>query len=147
MGTVSEAATEEDRTHETDDGDESVRHLVAGLGALVVGLIVTAVGMLLTGRLEAAVLGVVVWVLVARYLLTASTVAATISRTGFIVAIGLLLVPAVALSPAAVVERVVGGPWIDWRPDADAAMLALFVVVPTLLAIVLAWLASRARPS
>lgn len=122
-----------------DDGpaDDVLTVLVGIAGGLVVGLVGTVVLLVVTGSGWALGLGVLAWLGATVYLVRRRTVQTAVSKTGYAVAVVLLLVPLVALSPVADVE---GG-----RGELFAVLL-VFAAVPAAVAAVVGWIAGRFVP-
>lgn len=120
--------------------DDTLTVLVGIGGGLVVGVLATIVLAMLTGSGWALLVGVAAWLVATAYLVRRSTVQGAVAATGYAVAVALLLVPLVALSPAVEVDGGVG------ERGALFAVLLVFVAVPAGVAAVIGWVASRFRP-
>lgn len=79
--------------------DDSLTVAVGILGGFVIGLVATVALMFITASVLALV-GVVVWLLSTAYLVRRRTVQEAISRTAYGLALVLVLVPVIPLSPA-----------------------------------------------
>lgn len=142
-GGVSEGSQEPSATDESGqlldpDGlvDNTLTVLVGIGGGVVVGVVGTVVLLLATGSGWALLFGLAAWLGSTAYLVRRRTVQAAASRTGYAVAVVLLLVPVVALSPAASID---GG--LEERGGLFF-LLFVFVLVPAGIAAALGWAAS-----
>ncbi|MFC7228527.1 zinc ribbon domain-containing protein [Salinirubellus salinus] len=117
--------------------DDSLTVVVGVVGGLVVGLVATFALLFFDAGL--ALLGVVVWVGATVYLVRRRTVQAAVSKAAYGVALVLLLVPLIPLSPA--VETSTGGDRV-----VGAVVLTVLVGVPALVAAGVGYLASRYVP-
>jgi len=117
--------------------DDSLTVVVGVVGGLVVGIVATFALLFFDAGL--ALLGVVVWLGATVYLVRRRTVQETVSKAAYGVALVLLLVPLVPLSPAVETgsggERVVG-----------VVVLTVFVGIPALVAAGIGYVASRYVP-
>jgi hypothetical protein len=120
--------------------DNTLTVLVGIVGGIVVGVIGTSVLLALTGSGWAVLLGLFAWLGGTAYLVRRSTVQAAVAKTGYAVAIVLLLVPVIALSPVVGVD---GG--LQERGGLFV-VLAVFVALPAGIAAVFGWVASRFVP-
>lgn len=133
----------------TDDGqvldpdglvDNTLTVIVGILGGIVVGFVGTTVLIALTESGWALLFGLVAWLGATSYLVRRRTVQGAISKTGYAVALVLLLVPLIALSP---VMQVDGG--LGERGEFFGVLL-FFVLVPALFAAGIGWVASKFVP-
>jgi len=133
----------------TDDGqildpdgfvDNTLTVIVGILGGIVVGFVGTTVLIALTESGWALLFGLVAWLGSTAYLVRRRTVQGAISKTGYAVALVLLSIPVIALSPALQVD---GG--LEGRGEFFGAML-LFVLIPALFAAGIGWVASKFVP-
>jgi hypothetical protein len=115
--------------------DDSLTVVVGVVGGLVVGLVATFALLFFDAGL--ALLGVVVWLGATVYLVRRRTVQAAVSKAAYGVAVVLLFVPLIPLSPA--VETSTGG-------DRVVGVLTVLVGVPALVAAGVGYLASRFVP-
>lgn len=147
-GTTTDGATRSGGPTATgDDGDslldpdgfvdDSLTALVGVVGGLVVGLVATFALLFFDAGL--ALLGLLVWIGATVYLVRLRTVQEAVSKAAYGVALVLLLVPLVPLSPA--VETSSGGDRV-----VGVVVLAVFVGVPALVAAGVGYLASRYVP-
>jgi hypothetical protein len=120
--------------------DDSLTVVVGIVGGMVVGVVGTVVLAAVTGSGWALLFGVVVWLGATAYLVRRRTVQAAVARSGHAVALVLLSVPAIALSPAMDVE---GG--LAERGSL-LVVLGMFVVVPAVVAAGVGWVASQYVP-
>lgn len=118
--------------------DNTLTVVVGVIGGFLVGLVGTTVLFLLTESGIALLFGVVVWLGATAYLVRRRTVQEAVSKAGYAVAVVLLLVPLVAVSPA-----VEGG--ISERGGLLFVLL-LFVAIPAVVATAIGWLAGRFIP-
>jgi hypothetical protein len=121
--------------------DDSLTVVVGILGGIVVGVVGTVVLGIVTGSAAGVGFGVVAWLVTTAYLVRQRTVQGAVSKSGYSVAVVLLLVPLVAVSPVVDVE---GG--LSGRSGLFVVLL-LFVVVPAAIAAGIGWLASRYVPT
>jgi len=120
--------------------DDTLTVLVGIIGGLIVGVVATVVLVILTGSGLALPVGVVGWLGATAYLVRRRTVQGAIAATGYAVALVLLAVPVIALSPAIEVEGGIvarGGTFVG---------LLIAVAVPAGLAAGVGWVASRYVP-
>ncbi len=120
--------------------DNTLTVLVGIGGGVVVGTVGTVVSLLATGSGWALPFGLVAWLGATAYLVRRRTVQGAVSRTGYAVAVVLLLVPVVALSPVVSVD---GG--LGERGGLFFALL-VFVLIPAGIAAALGWVAARFVP-
>jgi len=117
--------------------DNSLTVVVGVVGGVVVGLVATFALLFFDAGL--ALLGVVVWLGATVYLVRRRTVQAAVSKAAYGVALVLLLVPLIPLSPA--VETSAGGDRV-----VGIVVLAVLVGVPALVAAGIGYVASRYVP-
>lgn len=117
--------------------DDSLTVAVGVVGGLVVGIVATFALLFFDAGL--ALLGVVVWLGATVYLVRLRTVQEAVSRAAYGVALVLLLVPLVPLSPA--VETSSGGDRV-----VGVVVLGVLVGIPALVAAGVGYLASRYVP-
>ncbi|MFD1634288.1 zinc-ribbon domain-containing protein [Haloplanus ruber] len=120
--------------------DGTLTALVGAVGGLVVGVVGTVVLGFLTGSGVAIPLGFVAWLGATAYLVRRRTVQDAVAKSGYAVAVVLLSVPVVALSPAVPVD---GG--LDERGGLFVVLI-LFVGVPAAIAAAVGLIASRFVP-
>ena len=125
-----------------DDGlvDNTLTVLVGIVGGLVVGIVGTVVLLAVTGSGSAILFGLLAWLGSTAYLVRRRTVQGAVSKAGYAVAVVLLAVPLVAVSPAVNVD---GG--IGERLGGFVVLLVL-VAVPAGAAAVVGFVASRFVP-
>jgi hypothetical protein len=121
--------------------DNTLTVVVGIAGGLAVGVVGTVVLLAVTGSPWAVLFGVVAWLGATSYLVRRRTVQAAVSKTGYGVALVLLAVPVIALSPVVSVD---GG--IGERGGLFVVLLA-FVVVPAAVAAAVGWAAGRFVPA
>jgi hypothetical protein len=120
--------------------DNTLTVIVGIVGGIVVGIVGTVVLLLLTGSALSLVFGVAGWLGSTAYLVRRRTVQGAVAKSGYAVALVLLLVPVVAVSPLVTVE---GG--IGERGSLFVIML-FFVAVPAGIAAVIGLVASKFVP-
>jgi len=120
--------------------DGTLTALVGAVGGLVVGVVGTAVLGFLTGSGLAIPLGFVAWLGATAYLVRRRTVQDAVAKSGYAVAVVLLSVPVVALSPAVPVDGGLG------ERGGLFVVLILFVGVPAAIAAAVGLIASRFVP-
>ncbi len=125
-----------------DDGlvDNTLTVLVGIVGGIVVGLVGTGVLLAVTGSGSALLFGLLAWLGSTAYLVRRGTVQGAVSKAGYAVAVVLLSVPFVAISPVVDVE---GG--LEGRVGGFVVLLVL-VAVPAGIAAVVGFVASRFVP-
>jgi hypothetical protein len=115
--------------------------VVVGIGGgMVVGFVGTAVLLALTGSGWAALFGLVTWLGSTAYLVRRRTVQGAISKGAYAVAVVLLVVPLVALSPLASMD----GGMVE--RGSLFVVLLVFVAVPAGIAALVGWVASKFVP-
>lgn len=133
------AVTPGSRSGTTDDGsgqrldpdgivDDTLTAIVGIVGGFLVGFVGTLVLLALTESGWALLVGLVAWLGATAYLVRRRTVQGAIAKSGYAVALVLLLVPVVAISPFVSVEGGSGG-----RIDLFVVLL-LVVAVPAAIA-------------
>jgi hypothetical protein len=120
--------------------DDTLTVAVGIVGGVVVGVVGTVVLAALTGSAWTVLFGLVAWLGATASLVRRRTVQSAVARTGYAVAVVLLLVPVVAFSPIMDVE---GG--LGERGGLFVALL-VFVAVPAGVAAAVGWVASRFVP-
>jgi len=132
-------ATDESEQLLDPDGlvDNTLTVLVGIGGGVVVGAVGTVVLLFATGSGWAFPFGLAAWLGSTAYLVRRRTVQAAVSRTGYAIAVVLLLVPAVALSPAVSIDGGLG------ERGGLFFVLFVFVLLPAGIAAVLGWVAGR----
>lgn len=120
--------------------DNTLTVVVGIVGGLVVGTVGILVLLFVTGSGWAVVVGFVAWLGATAYLVRRRTVQDAIAKTGYALALVLLFVPIIALSPAAAID---GG--IEERGSLFLVLL-LFVAVPAGIAAAIGWVASQFTP-
>jgi hypothetical protein len=125
-----------------DDGlvDDTLTVLVGVAGGVVVGLVGTVVLLAVTGSGLALLFGLAAWLGSTAYLVHRRTVQEAVSKGAYAVAVVLLSVPLVAVSPVVDVE---GG--IEGRVGGFVVLLVV-VAVPAVVAAVVGLVASRFVP-
>lgn len=120
--------------------DDTLTVAVGIVAGLLVGVVGTIVLALVTGSGWAYLFGVVAWLASTAYLVRRRTVQGAVAHGGYALAIVLLLVPVVALSPALPVD---GG-----LADRGGLFLVLLLLVgvPAGIAATIGWVASRFVP-
>jgi len=117
--------------------DNTLTVLVGIGGGVVVGAVGTVVLLFATGSGWALPFGLAAWLGATAYLVRRRTVQAAVSRTGYAIAVVLLLVPAVALSPAVSIDGGLG------ERGGLFFVLFVFVLLPPGIAATLGWVAGR----
>lgn len=120
--------------------DDTLTVVVGIAGGLLVGIVGTTVLVTVTGSGWAFPLGVAAWLGATAYLVRRRTVQEAVAKSGYAVAIVLLLVPVIALSPVVDVD---GG--IQERGGLFV-VLVLFAALPAAVAAGIGWVASRFVP-
>lgn len=120
--------------------DNTLTSVVGIAGGLVVGFVGTVVLLVLTESAWAVVFGLVAWLGATAYLVRRRTVQAAVAKSGYAVALVLLLVPVVAVSPFVTVEGGLGG------RGSLFVVLLLVVAVPAGIAAAVGWVASQFVP-
>lgn len=121
--------------------DDTLTVLVGIVGGLLVGVVGTLVLLVVTGSGWAIGLGVVAWLGSTAYLVRRRTAQGAVAKSGYALAVVLLSVPAIALSPVVDVD---GG--LAARGGLFVVLL-FFAVVPAGIAAVVGWVASRFVPA
>ncbi|QGX93982.1 hypothetical protein EI982_03900 [Haloplanus rallus] len=120
--------------------DDTLTVLVGVVGGLVVGVVGTVVLGLITGSGWAVPFGLVAWLGATAYLVRRRTVQGAVAKSGYAVAVVLLCVPVIALSPALPVDGSLG------ERGSLFVVLLLFVGVPAGVAAAVGLVASRFVP-
>jgi len=125
-----------------DDGlvDNTLTVVVGIVGGIVVGLVGTTVLLIVTESALAVVFGLLAWLGSTAYLVRRRTVQGAVSKGAYAVAVVLLVVPLVALSPVVGVDGGVG------ERGGLFVVLLVFVAVPAGFAAVVGFVASRFVP-
>lgn len=136
------AAEEEPEQMLDPDGivDNTLTVVVGTVGGALVGVVGTVVLLAVTESGWSLALGALAWLGSTGYLVRRRTVQGAVAKTGYAVAVVLLLVPVVAFSPALSVD---GG--FGERGGAFFVLL-LFVAIPAAFAAAVGWVASRFVP-
>jgi len=121
--------------------DDTLTVLVGIVGGIVIGLVGTTVLGIVTGSGWAVLFGLAVWLGATAYLVRCRTVQAAVAKSGYGVAIVLLLVPVIALSPLTPVSGGIG------ERGGLFVVLLVFVAVPAGVAAAIGWIASRFVPA
>jgi len=121
--------------------DDTLTVLVGIAGGIVVGVVGTVVLGIVTGSGWAVVFGVLAWLGTTAYLVRRRTVQSAVARSGYAVALVLLGVPVIALSPVVPVD---GG--VQERGGLFLVLL-FFVALPAGIAVAIGWIASQFVPS
>ena len=138
------AATGKDTSQLLDpDGfvDDALTAIVGVVGGIVVGAVGTIVLGAVTGNWLALVMGLLAWLGSTVYLVRRRTVQGAIAASAYAVAVVLVAVPVIALSPVVSVD---GG---YTERGGLFFVLLLFVAVPVLVALAVGWIASRFVPT
>jgi hypothetical protein len=120
--------------------DDTLTVVVGIGGGLIVGVVGTFTLLVATSSGWAVAFGLVAWLGATAYLVRRRTVQAAVANTGYAVALVLLAVPVIALSPAVSVEGGIG------ERVGFSLVLLLFVVVPAGVAAVIGWTAAQFVP-
>lgn len=125
-----------------DDGllDNTLTVLVGIAGGLVVGVVGTGVLLVVTGSGFAFLFGLLAWLGSTAYLVRRRTVQEAVTKGGYAVAVVLLSIPLIAISPVVDMD---GGPGA--RVGGFVVLLVL-VAVPAGIAAVVGFVASRYVP-
>jgi len=121
--------------------DDTLTVLVGLAGGVVVGVVGTVVLVVVTESGWSLLFGLVAWLGSTAYLVRRRTVQGAIAKSGYAVALVLVLVPVVAFSPFVSID---GG--LGERGGTFVALL-LFVAVPATVAAAIGWVASRFVPA
>jgi hypothetical protein len=149
----SETATAEGRATGTtrgEDGpllapdgllDDTLTVVVGIAGGIVVGIVGTIVLFVVTGSALAFVFGFVTWLGATAYLVRRRTVQGAVAKSGYAVAVVLLAVPVIALSPVVPVDGGLG--------ERGELFVTLLVIagIPAAIAAGVGWVASRFVPA
>lgn len=147
--TVTSATTTVDSTGSADDQlldpdglvDNTLTVLVGIAGGLIVGFVGTIVLAVVSGSALALPFGVIAWLGSTAYLVRQRTVQGAVAKSGYAVALVLLLVPVITLSPIVGVE---GG--LSGRIGGSLILLVL-VAVPAAISVAVGWIAARFVPN
>lgn len=120
--------------------DNTLTAIVGIIGGLVVGVVGTVVLLIVTGNGWAVAFGLMTWLAATAYLVRRRTVQAAVAKSSYAVAIVLLVIPVIALSPLVSVD---GG--IEERGGLFV-MLLLFAAVPAGIAVGIGWVAAQYIP-
>lgn len=120
--------------------DDTLTAVVGVAGGIVVGVVGTVVLGIVTQSGWAVGFGLVAWLGATAYLVRRPTVQHTVEKSGYAVALVLLLVPIIALSPLVSID---GG--IEERGGLFVVLL-VFVAVPACVAAAIGWVAARTAP-
>lgn len=120
--------------------DNTLTGLVGIVGGIIVGLVGTVVLGIVTGSGWAVVFGLLAWLGATVYLVRRRTVQGAVAKSSYAVAIVLLAVPLIALSPVASID---GG--IEERGGLFIVLL-VFVAIPAGVTAVTGWIASQFVP-
>lgn len=120
--------------------DNTLTVVVGIVGGFIVGVVGSVVFGILTESLWSLVFGLVTWLGATAYLVRRRTVQAAVAKGGYAVAIVLLLVPVVALSPTVSLNGGLG------ERGGVFLTLLVFIGIPAGLAAAVGWLASRFVP-
>jgi hypothetical protein len=120
--------------------DDTLTVVVGIAGGFVIGLFLTIELLAMTGSSWAFLPGLVAWLGATAYLVRRRTVQGAVAASGYAIAIVLLLIPLVAFSPVATVEGGLG------ERGSLFLVLAMFVVVPVVVAAAIGFVASRYAP-
>jgi hypothetical protein len=120
--------------------DNTLTVVVGVAGGVLVGVVGTIVLLAVTGSGWAVVLGLLAWLGSTAYLVRRRTVQGAVAKTGYAVAVVLLLTPVVAFSPAMSVDGGIGA------RGGTFFVLLLFVAIPAGVAAAVGWVASQFVP-
>ena len=120
--------------------DNTLTVVVGIVGGIVVGIVGTIALLVITGSGWGALLGIVAWLGSTAFLVRQRTVQGAVEKSGYAVAVVLLLIPLIAFSPLADVD---GG--LTGRGTFFVGAL-LAVSVPAGIAAVVGWVAGRFAP-
>lgn len=120
--------------------DNALTVVVGIVGGIVVGIVATAVTLAVTGSLWALGFGFLTWLVATAYLVRRRTVQGAISKSAYAVALVLLSIPFVAVSPVFPVE---GG--VESRVQILVGGFGV-VAVPAVFTLVVGWIAGRFVP-
>ncbi|MFB6205542.1 MAG: zinc ribbon domain-containing protein [Haloglomus sp.] len=117
--------------------DNALTVLAGIVGGAVAGLVGTIVLGVVTNSGYGVLFGIIAWLVTTAYLVRQRTVQGAVSKSGYAIALVLLLVPLVAFSPVTTVD---GG-----RGELFVVLL-VFVLVPAGIAAVVGWVAGQFVP-
>jgi hypothetical protein len=120
--------------------DNALTILVGIVGGAIAGLVGTIVLGVVTNSGYGVLFGILAWLVTTAYLVRQRTVQGAVSKSGYAIALVLLLVPLIALSPFVNVDggaSARGGLFV---------VLLVFVGVPAAIAAVVGWVAGRFVP-
>ena len=120
--------------------DNTLTVVVGIVGGIVVGIVGTIALLVITGSGWGALLGIVAWLGSTAFLVRQRTVQGAVEKSGYAVAVVLLLIPLVAFSPLADVDGGLTGRGTFFL----GALLA--VSIPAGIAAVVGWIAGRFAP-
>lgn len=120
--------------------DNTLTAVVGIIGGIVVGFVGTTVLLILTGSGWAVLFGFLAWLGSTAYLVRRSTVQGAISKSAYAVAIVLLVVPLVALSPLTSMDGGAG------ERMGLFVVLLVFVAIPAGVSAIVGWIAARFVP-
>jgi hypothetical protein len=120
--------------------DNALTILVGIVGGLIAGLVGTIVLGVVTSSGYGVLFGILAWLVTTAYLVRQRTVQGAISKSGYAIALVLLLVPLIALSPFV---NIGGG--LSERGGLFVVLL-VSVGVPAAIAAVVGWVAGRFVP-
>lgn len=139
IGTAAARTDEDSGRLLAPDGlvDNTLTAVVGIVGGLIVGAVGIMVLLVVSGSGWAVVFGFIAWLGTTAYLVRRRTVQDAIAKTGYALALVLLLVPVIALSPAITVN---GG--IEERGSLFLVLL-FTVAIPAAIAAAIGWIASQ----
>jgi hypothetical protein len=120
--------------------DNALTILVGIVGGAIAGLVGTIVLGIVTQSGYGVLFGVVAWLVTTAYLVRQRTVQGAVSKSGYAIALVLLLVPLIALSPLVTID---GG---ASERGGLFLVLLLFVGVPATVSAAVGWVAGRFVP-
>ena len=120
--------------------DNTLTVVVGIVGGIVVGIVGTIALLVITGSGWGALLGIVAWLGSTAFLVRQRTVQGAVEKSGYAVAVVLLLIPLIAFSPLADVDGGLTGRGTFFL----GALLA--VSIPAGIAAVVGWVAGRFAP-
>lgn len=120
--------------------DNTLTVVVGIIGGLFVGVLGTVVLLIISGSGLALLFGLIAWLGATAYLVRRRTVQEAVAKSGYAVALVLLLVPVIALSPVVSVDGGLG------ERGGLFVVLLLFVAIPAGIAAGVGWVATRLIP-
>lgn len=121
--------------------DNTLTTVIGILGGIVIGIIETVVLVVVTESGWAFLIGILAWLGITAYLVRRRTVHDALAKSGYAVAVVLLLIPVIVLTPAVTVEGGFG------ERIGLFLMILLIVAVPASIAAAIGWIASQFIPA